>query len=260
MPGWAAKASGLVLAGLLAGGAAMNPAFDAPPLEGTTWVLAALPGVHLAKGATATLRFQDGRAQGTDGCNRFSGPYSVAGASIALPGPMAGTQMACAPSVQAQATAFLTALRGAHAYRVAGGRLELTGANGTLLATLAAQSQALAGTSWVVTGINNGKQAVASVLAGSKVTLSFARDGRAMGSAGCNRFVAAYTAEGGRVHFGTAGVTRMTCATPPGVMEQEQAFVAALGTVATARVEGNRLDLRTADGALAISATREAAE
>jgi heat shock protein HslJ len=34
-------------------------------------------------------------------------------------------------------------------------------------------------------------------------------------------------------------------------MEQEQQFLKALGTVATARLEGERLELRTATGALA---------
>jgi heat shock protein HslJ len=47
------------------------------------------------------------------------------------------------------------------------------------------------------------------------------------------------------------------CAEPEGVMEQEQMLLAALETVATAQVEGDRLELRRADGALALSATRD---
>jgi len=42
------------------------------------------------------------------------------------------------------------------------------------------------------------------------------------------------------------------------VMEQEAAFLKALESVATARVEADRLELRTADGALAAMFTREA--
>jgi hypothetical protein len=42
-------------------------------------------------------------------------------------------------------------------------------------------------------------------------------------------------------------------------MEQEHAFFKALETAATARIEGNQLELRTADGALALSLERNPA-
>jgi hypothetical protein len=41
------------------------------------------------------------------------------------------------------------------------------------------------------------------------------------------------------------------CVQPEGIMEQEQQFLKALDTVTDARFEGNRLELRTASGALA---------
>ena len=41
-------------------------------------------------------------------------------------------------------------------------------------------------------------------------------------------------------------------------MEQEQAFLKALATARSARFEGDRLELRTEDGALAASFTRAA--
>jgi heat shock protein HslJ len=50
----------------------------------------------------------------------------------------------------------------------------------------------------------------------------------------------------------------MMCTKPEGVMEQEQQFLKALETVATARFEGDRLELRTAEGALAITLTKAA--
>jgi heat shock protein HslJ len=51
--------------------------------------------------------------------------------------------------------------------------------------------------------------------------------------------------------FGAIAATRRSCASPAGVMEQEQQFLQSLGTVATLSFEANRLDLRTADDALA---------
>jgi heat shock protein HslJ len=50
--------------------------------------------------------------------------------------------------------------------------------------------------------------------------------------------------------------TRRACA-EPALAEQEQAFLRALESVATMAFEGDRLDLRTSDGALAIILIRE---
>jgi heat shock protein HslJ len=47
----------------------------------------------------------------------------------------------------------------------------------------------------------------------------------------------------------------MACAEPEGVMEQEAQYLAALQTAAIYKLEGNRLQLRTADSALAVDLT-----
>jgi heat shock protein HslJ len=240
---------------MIAGCTAMPAASDAPSLDGTAWVLSALPGSDLVAGAPATLRFEGGRAAGSDGCNRYTVDYTTRGAAIDLPERAASTQMACPPNVMKQAQAFMTALGGAKSYRIENGRLQLLSADGTMRATLVAQSQSLAGTTWRVTGINNGKGAVASVVAGSTVTMAFTADGRASGSAGCNQYTAGYAADGSRLRFTTPASTRKMCA-GEGLMEQEQMFLKALESVATMRVEGNRLEMRNAQGALLVSATQ----
>lgn len=243
---------------LLAACETVQPVAEAPSLQNTAWVLSALPGQGLAAENPATLRFEGGRVSGTDGCNRYSGPYSAEGAELRVSVQLAATRMACPPAVDAQATAFVAALTGAGSYRIADERLELLAADGAVLATLARQPETLAGTAWRVTGFNNGKQAVVSALAGTEPTLAFAADGRASGSAGCNTFHSRYKADGAQLTFAPPASTRRMCPEPPGVMEQEQQFLAALETVATARVEGDRLELHRGDGALAVSATRDA--
>ena len=50
----------------------------------------------------------------------------------------------------------------------------------------------------------------------------------------------------------------MFCGEPAGVMEQEQAYLAALTQVVTYNVDGDRLELRSADGAVAGRLHREA--
>lgn len=249
--------AGLLAAALLAGCAPMNTAADVPPLAGTAWELVALPGGDPAAGAAPTLRFDKDRASGSDGCNRFAAGYTAEGGTLAIAMATAvSTQMACPPAVMKQADAFMAALGAARSYRVDGGRLQLLGADGSLRATLAVQSQALAGTRWRATAVNNGKGAVASLVPGSTVTLAFGADGRASGTAGCNRYTAGYAQDGTQLRLQPPATTRMACA-DDSLMAQEQAFLQALQTVTAARVEGKRLELRTATGALAVSLQRE---
>jgi heat shock protein HslJ len=228
-------------------------------LDGTSWVLAALPGRASLVAPPATASFEGGRATGSDGCNRFVMPYATKGTGIEF-GARSGasTMMACAPAVTEQSAAFMAALAGAKGYRMDAGRLQLVGADGTVLAVLSAQSQVLAGTAWSANGINNGRQAVVSLVDGSTVTMRFAEGGQVGGSGGCNDYRATYRYEGGRLSVSPPAATRRLCTTPAGIMEQEQAFFRALGTVATARIEGDRLELRTDDGALAVGLARRA--
>lgn len=248
-----AAASLLLLAGC-SGMAATGQ--TASRLEGTAWVLEDLPGHSLAGAGNVTLQFADGRASGSDGCNRFAGGFTADAQSLQF-SQLAGTQMACAPELMAQASAVTGALVATRAYRDAGQRLELLGADGKTVAIYKAQATQIEGTAWTVTGINNGKGGVASLVADTNVTLEFGAESRASGTAGCNRYTAGYTAEKNALAFAPAAATRMMCAAP-GVMEQEQAFLQALTRVATMRMEGDRLELRATDGALMVSARRAA--
>jgi heat shock protein HslJ len=253
---WPGSVGVFLLAGLLTACGTMASAADAPGLEGSSWVLSGIPGRTLLPASSATLQFAEGRVSGSDGCNRYAGPYQASGGKLVVSSQLAATQMACPPEVMELSRSFVAALTGARSYRIVEGRLELLAADGKVLATFAAQSQSLAGTNWRVTGVNNGKGGVASLRQDTSVTLAFSADGRASGSAGCNNFTAGYRSEASTLAFSQAAATRKMCVQPEGVMEQEQQFLAALGTVSTARIEGDRLELRTAAGALAVSAVR----
>jgi len=227
---------------------------DSSPLDGTAWVLTSLAGRNVS-GPAVTGRFENGQVGGTDGCNRYGSSYTVTGSSIRIGPKGAATLMACPPEVMKQAEAFAAALAGARTFRIAAGQLELIGADGTVLSTFAAQSQSLAGSSWRATAINNGKEAVVSLVADTTVTISFASDGKVSGSGGCNNYVSTWKADGNALAFTPPGATRMMCAAP-GVMEQEHAFFRALESVATMRMEADRLEMRTAQGALAVMLVR----
>jgi heat shock protein HslJ len=231
---------------------------DPDPLDGSAWVLAAIAGRQVHGSTTATLQFEKGRLSGTDGCNRYAGSYSATGSAFEVSPQLASTEMACPEGAEAEAQAFIAALSAARAYRIDGARLLLLSSDGTTLVTLAAQSLLIEGTSWNATGINNGRQAVQSVLNGTTVTLSFGANGDASGSGGCNHYSGRYQASGSSISIDGIAVTAMNCAEPEGVMEQEQAYLKALAAARTVRFEGDRLELRTEDGALAASFSRAA--
>jgi heat shock protein HslJ len=185
-------------------------------------------------------------------CNQVGGRYTVDGNKLTIQlGP--STLVACPPD--SQADEFLKQLTAVSSYLFAGGKLVLELKLDTGGMTFAASSPtALAGTSWQVTGINNGKQAVVSVINGTTVTLNFGADGKVSGSAGCNNYFGPYETEGDQIKVGPLGSTRKMCATPEGIMEQEAQFLAALQAGTTFKITGNQLVIRNASGAMQVTA------
>jgi len=241
----------LVVAAVVAVGAAAAGTGSAgsTPLTGKVWVLTGLLGKAPMRGTELTSEFTpSGSVSGTAGCNSYGGRYSSSGQKLRV-SSLSSTQMACAPGIMAQEAAFLKALAVTRSYAVSGAALTIRTAVGVL--AYKAQSQALAGTSWNVTAYNNGKQGVESVSAGSKLTAVFGKDGNLTGFAGCNNYDAPYKAAAPKLSIGPVASTRKECATPKGVMDQELRYLTALHTAATYRIEGTRLELRTALGALA---------
>ena len=161
--------------------------------------------------------------------------------------------MACEEAIMAQEQAILAALGEVASYAMVDGQLNLLNAAGdTVLALTPQVAPALTDVVWQAVNYNNGKEAVVGLLEGSEITAIFAEDGSLSGSAGCNNYITSYTVDGNNLTIGMAAATMMFCAEPEGVMEQETAYLAALGTVATYSIREGMLELRTADDALAV--------
>lgn len=224
----------------------------AGPLAGTHWVLETLGGNPPIQGSQATLNIgEDGRGSGSDGCNRFMTTVSADGSAIAF-GPLASTMMACPEPIMKQAGAFGQALAAAKTYSVMNGQLSLMDEKGATLITFTALSNDLAGTKWDVTSVNNGKQAVVSLIEGTTLTVAFGNDGTLSGSAGCNNFTGSYKQENDTIAIGPLASTMKMCADPAGVMEQEAQLLKALESAATIQLDGDMLTLRTKDDAMAV--------
>ena len=120
------------------------------------------------------------------------------------------------------------------------------------LAGCAAADGGLAGTSWRVTGYNNGKEAVQSVLPDTEPTAYFAPDGTLSGNGGCNAYTSSYTISENTIRIAPPATTRKMCP-QPGVMQQEAAIMRALSGAAAFRLSGDSLDLLNADGGTALT-------
>ena len=222
-------------------------------ITGKVWILDSLNGAAPVPNTTVTAEFsEDGQVGGSAGCNRYSGGYSISGSGIQFTQPMASTMMACEQAVMDQETAYFQALAAAKSFVIKGDQLTLSDEGGKAIASFIAQSQSLDGTSWQVISYNNGKQAVTSVLIGSELTADFGSDGKLSGSSGCNNYNGGYEVDGDKITIGPLASTMKMCDEPEGVMDQESQFLAALESTATYKIEGTRLELRTADGALAV--------
>lgn len=232
---------------------------DAAPvaaLEGSQWVLSSLPGDTSPLPATITLAFDKGRAVGTDGCNRYGLPYVLRGDQIEWSGRGMGTQMACEPARMQAAARWQSVLQQTRFVRIQDPQLALVAGDGTVLARLAPQRLELVGSRWTIMAVNNGKAAVSSLLPQTQLSLMLDAQGRVSGTAGCNTYTGQARIEGMTVQFGPLGSTRRLCG-DAAVMAQEKAFLDALQAARQARIEGDRLELRDASGALQVDARRE---
>jgi heat shock protein HslJ len=250
MQGFRLAASVLLVAAVIGGCAeapGAQPGAVPPPLEGTQWRPIDLGAAPVEDSGRAMLRFAEGGAlEANDGCNGMGGTWSTKGSELSIVlGP--STLMACPPPIDALATSLRAALTATKSFAREGSRLSLLGAKRETLAVFApTEPTSLAGSSWVVLSVNNGREAVVSLPSGVTITARFGADGRVSGSAGCNEYNGSYTVEKKSLTFSPLRTTRKAC--PEEVMAQESLWLAALGRVASHRLGQRELDLYDATG------------
>lgn len=224
----------------------------AATLIGDPWQLASLRGTDQT-GSSAFLTFgDDGRVSGSGGCNSIGGTFTAEGGKLSFGGDFVSTMMACEESIMKTEQELLAALPQVASYAITGGRLVLSDAAGTEVAAFTVLDQGLAGTSWIVTGVNTG-DAVTSPIMGTDLTVAFGEDGTVSGSGGCNQFTGTYTVTDGALQVGPLASTMMACETPAGTMEQEAAFLKALESATTIQLQVTSLTLRTAEDTIAVT-------
>jgi heat shock protein HslJ len=228
---------------------------SANELDDTSWQLAefgAADAMQTANG-DVTLIFSPGNIiGGVSGCNSYGGSYTFDGTTFGVSN-VASTEMACADnSLMQLESAFSAALNSATGLTMDGDELLITYPEGTLRFTRlrAPAVMPVEGTVWQLESFvsgTGGNGSASSLVNGSSITAELS-NGTMAGSAGCNQFTAPYTVEGETLTVGDIVTTRMACDGP--VMQQEQAFVDALGAATSLRVDGTNLVLTHPDGQL----------
>jgi heat shock protein HslJ len=224
-------------------------------LNGTSWrlnqlaradgALAPIPG-----GAEVTIAFADGTASGSGGCNRFRVGYRAEGTSlITWTGPIVATMMACEPDLQALERDFFATLERVVGFENAMGVLTLADAGEMPVAVFReVVPLPLTGTTWSATMVNNGREAVSPLVEGTSITAVFAEDGKLSGRA-CNTYMTRYSRDEGSISIEPPAASKMMCPDEK-EMKQEQGYLLMLPKAASASIDGEKMELRMADGAL----------
>ena len=111
-----------------------------------------------------------------------------------------------------------------------------------ILGACSGAGASLEGTSWTLTSYRSTSDEIVNVLPRSASTAHF-QASQVSGLAGCNNYSASYSATATKISFGAAATTRKICGNLPGVMQQESAFLAALGSAATYKLGVNTLEI-----------------
>lgn len=108
----------------------------------------------------------------------------------------------------------------------------------------------LEGVVWQLQSMADASGHTVDAMADIPVTATF-NDGQLSGNGGCNSYFGSYAVDGSSLTITPAGTTMMAC--PEKVMAQEQAFMAALGSSASYKVTGDKLEIMNADGAVVLT-------
>ena len=239
------------------------------PLEGTSWRLtsmgpAASPQL-LVPGADFIAQFlrqpgvPSGLIVGGTGCNDYNAVYAASLSEIKVNTPSRTNNSGCAAGVPEQEQQYFEALHAASSYRILGDNLQIFYGDGEVLSYTAFVPQTpppppsggplttLNGTRWWLVSMRN-----IVLRPGTTITADFAinadgETGTIRGTGGCNNYTAPIL---GYFQVGSAAATKMFCAEPAGVMEQESSYLSMLATANRISQVNNQLVIGTASGLL----------
>lgn len=108
----------------------------------------------------------------------------------------------------------------------------------------------LVGTNWQLVSYYDGVGAMIAILPGTDVDIKFGAANDIGGSAGCNTYSGSYLISGSSMAITGISSSKKACDTPPGIMEQESAFLSLLSQTQSYNLNGTQLLLYNASGQL----------
>jgi heat shock protein HslJ len=239
---------------------------DRAPLEGTLWKLVSLGPIAGPQPAVAEADFTAGFTReagmptgvmaGSTGCNDYASIYYANLQEIKVNQPLISTSNPCSTAMLDQEGTVLMGLNAARSYRILGNEMQVVYGD-QALNFIAVSPPPVEGEGGPLTPLNGTKWWLSSIdtfiaIPGSETTAQFAinpdgQSGQISGSGGCNTYNAEIT---GVFTVGLASVTQSICDTPPGIMDQESAYLAALSTAQSFSLEGDTLKVNTGMGVL----------
>jgi heat shock protein HslJ len=191
-------------------------------LTGQEWTLTNLGGAPIAPGSGVTATFgDDGSVTGSGGCNRYMGPFTVDGESLAI-GPLAATRMSCGVTTDDLESTFLGALEAASGFAISGTDLVISTTNDVTLEFSAAAGPvepietpfateeptatdvpepSAAASDGDIVGSWKMTSYVGSVLPGNMlaIDITFSDDGTFSGFGGCNDYSGQWALDGSKL-------------------------------------------------------------
>ncbi|MEM7119130.1 MAG: META domain-containing protein [Chloroflexota bacterium] len=227
------------------------------PLLNTNWDLVAL-GAEDMRDKGFTLAFTADSLGGSDSCNQFGAPYTIAGNTLSLEnGEFFRTTAGCPEPTLSLADAYLAALVEGGTFVLSEDDLTIT----TETITLAFEkpvSAELLGTEWQLSGLDKDGLSIVHMAIDKNISLQIEGDIMS-GSGGCNSYSGSVTVDGSQISFGNATSTLMACVGEIG--ERETEFMAMLEQVASYDILRQSLRFYDADGTMiAIFVTPESVE
>ncbi len=227
-------------------------------IVGTNWELESMNGIDADD--DMTLNFGSGTISGSDGCNTFSGGYTIENGMLVISDNLAMTAMACADVDAEMSQQYLNALVTAGEFTLSGDDLTIQTESGALVFE---RDDDMTDNSGVDTMVNQlatttwGLVSMDGTEIDDAMTLHFEAD-TISGSDGCNSFSSDYTIGNGTLTISdNIASTLMAC--PDVDAEMAQQYLNALVSATAYILDGDSLIIQT-DGGELVFAQMENAE
>ncbi len=236
-------------------------------LEGTYWRLVSMGTLESPTipsdeaNFTALFAPQEGGPSGlvlgSTGCNDYNAPYVANLNELKVNLPFKTNNSECPPDFWEQEQQFFLGLNSATTYRILGDSLQIPYDEGRQSLNFVATVPVVEPSEGALTPLNGTRWWLVTlgpkpVLPGTQTTAEFVinpngETGQISGSSGCNTYNTEIT---GVLRVGPVATTKLFCAEPAGIMDQEFAYLDALASANSFAKVNNQLLISTQRGLL----------